>query len=155
MRDDEGRGGGILERILFLASPVFYLSRSLVSLTGVVLTTSAFFTIIVLLVLDFYHTRSNPYIGIPAYLILPGIFVAGLVLIAAGMLGMRRRQIRSGLLPARYPSWISTCPASGWDGDHATANGEVISQDYGIRHTVLAFEEDNPEILSVITPGGL
>ena len=40
------------------------------------------------------------------------------------------------------------------DGDHSTPQGEAITQDCGACHTVLAYEEDNPEILSALTTGG-
>ena len=101
--DETSRGGNLAERFGLLALPLFYLGRNLVSLVGVVVTTSTFFTIVVLYLVDFYRPYANPYIGIVAYLILPGLFLGGLVLIPVGMALMHRREVRAGTLPYKYP----------------------------------------------------
>ena len=101
--DDVSKGSKFAEQLSLLTSPVLYFGRNLVSLIGVVLTTSTFFTIVVLYLLDFFRPYANPYIGILAYLILPGLFLIGLVLIPVGMVLMHRREVRAGTLPHKYP----------------------------------------------------
>ena len=101
--DEGARGTKFGDQLLLLTLPVFYLSRNLVSLVGVVLTTSTFFTIVVLYLVEFYRPDANPYIGILAYLILPGLFLIGLVLIPIGMALMHHREVRAGTLPHKYP----------------------------------------------------
>lgn len=96
-------GNKFLDQLALLSSPLFYLSRNVVSLIGVVLTTSTFFTIVVFYLVDFYRPYTNPYIGILAYLILPGVFLIGLVLVPLGMVLMHRREVRTGKLPYKYP----------------------------------------------------
>ncbi|MBI4464820.1 MAG: NapC/NirT family cytochrome c [Acidobacteria bacterium] len=91
------------ERLRLLASPVFYLSRNTISLVGVVLTTGIFLTMVVLYVADFYGFSTNPYVGIVAFLILPGLFVTGLLLIPVGMALKHHDEVRRGVLPAKYP----------------------------------------------------
>jgi NapC/NirT cytochrome c family, N-terminal region len=101
--DGSVKGSEFFNQLSLLTSPLFYLSSNLVSLIGVVLTTSTFFTIVVLYLVDFYRPYANPYIGILAYLILPGLFVLGLLLIPVGMVLQHRREVRRGTLPAKYP----------------------------------------------------
>jgi nitrate/TMAO reductase-like tetraheme cytochrome c subunit len=86
-----------------LAAPVFYLAQNPVSLVGVSLATSLFFTMLVFYVATSVGVSLNPYVGIVAFLVLPGIFLLGLVLIPVGMILKRRRESRAGQLPQRYP----------------------------------------------------
>jgi hypothetical protein len=90
-------------RLRMLAAPVFYLAQNPVSLVGVSLATSLFFTMLVFYVATSVGVTPNPYVGIVAFLVLPGIFLIGLVLIPIGMVLKRRREVRSGVLPQRYP----------------------------------------------------
>lgn len=80
--------------------PLVYLSRNLISRIGVVVTSTSALTIIVTFA---FSSPTNPYIGILHYLVLPAVFVVGLVLIPLGMLREYRRERRLGLLPASYP----------------------------------------------------
>ncbi len=66
-------------------SPLAYLASNIISLLGVVLVTTA--GILWLLTLPAYWRgeAGTPYIGILLFLILPGVFLAGLVLIPAGI----------------------------------------------------------------------
>ena len=66
-----------LDRLRLLVSPVFYLSRNTISLAGVILATGIFLAMVVFYAANFYGLGANPYVGIVAYLILPGLFVAG------------------------------------------------------------------------------
>ena len=61
---------------------LFYFSQNTVSLIGVVLTTSSAITLVGFWIYDFMLAGPpHPYVGILLFLILPGIFVFGLLLI--------------------------------------------------------------------------
>ena len=83
---------------------IYYLSQNAISLIGVVLTTSSAITLIGFWIYDFVLPGPpHPYIGILLFLILPAVFLLGLILIPIGIL-LRRRKLRlSGELPAIYP----------------------------------------------------
>jgi len=52
-----------------------------VSLAGIVLSATTFFSITCLIALDFFRGFANPYVGVLTYLIAPAFLVAGIVLI--------------------------------------------------------------------------
>src|ERR1700757_1880029 len=84
---------------------LFYLSQNTLSLTGVVLTTSSAITLIGFWMYDFMLPGPpHPYVGILLFLILPGIFVFGLLLIPIGIVLRRRQLQQTGELPAVYPA---------------------------------------------------
>ena len=66
-----------------------------VSMLGVALVTTAGFSWLFVLPTELRGNTSNPYIGIVVFLLIPIIFVLGLVLIALGMFFARRRIIRA------------------------------------------------------------
>jgi len=84
---------------------LFYLSQNTLSLIGVVLTTSSAITLIGFWMYDFMLPGPpHPYVGILLFLILPGVFVIGLLLIPIGI-GLRRRKLQQiGELPTVYPA---------------------------------------------------
>lgn len=84
--------------------PFFFLSHNTITLAGAVLTTSSAFTLLAFWVVEILRGGPiHPYTGIVFFLILPGFFVAGLVLIPLGVL-LRRRKLRAkGELPVEYP----------------------------------------------------
>lgn len=90
----------------------YFLGRNPLSLAGVVLTTSSALTLIAFWVYDFLIPSSpHPYIGILLFLILPAIFLIGLLLIPVGV-WLRRRALRAaGELPAEFPSVDLALPA--------------------------------------------
>ena len=45
----------------------------------------------------------HPYFGLVVYLLLPGIFIGGLVLIPIGIYWNRRRKRKSGVMPPDFP----------------------------------------------------
>ena len=92
------------ERFALWFRPAVYLGQNLTTLTGAVLTTAAAVTMIAYWILDLLTEQPvHPYIGILIFLILPGIFVLGLVLMPLGAL-LRRRALRArGQLPEAYP----------------------------------------------------
>ena len=83
---------------------LYYLSQNTLSLIGVVLTTSSAITLIGFWMYDFMLPGPpHPYVGILLFLLLPGIFALGLLLIPVGIL-LRRRKLRdAGELPHVYP----------------------------------------------------
>ena len=84
---------------------LYFLSQNFISLAGVVLTTSSAITLMAFWIYDFLLPGpSHPYVGILLFLILPGVFVLGLLLIPLGIL-LRRRKLRAaGELPTEYPA---------------------------------------------------
>ena len=84
--------------------PIVYLGQNPLSILGAVLTTSSALTLAGFWVFELLQTRPLPaYAGIVLYLILPGVFVAGLLLMPAGALLQRRKLKRAGKLPREYP----------------------------------------------------
>lgn len=82
----------------------FYLSRNTLSMIGVVLTTSSAITMIMFWAFESVSHKTLPaYIGILFFLILPGFFVIGLMLIPAGMFLFRHKLRAEGHLPETYP----------------------------------------------------
>jgi NapC/NirT cytochrome c family, N-terminal region len=93
------------ERIREWTQPIYFLGQNPVSLTGAVITTSTALTTIAFWFYDiFLPGPPHPYIGLLVFLILPGIFVLGLLLIPLGI-WLKRRSLRSsGQLPQSYPA---------------------------------------------------
>jgi len=84
--------------------PAFFLGHNVLSMAGVVLTTSSAITLIGFWLFELVSGHEfHPYAGIAFFLVLPGVFVVGLVLIPAGALLRRRRLAARGELPAAYP----------------------------------------------------
>jgi len=79
------------------------LVRNWISMLGVLIVTVSALLFLIVFLLDLLGFHTNPYIGILFFLIIPGVFVAGLVLIPIGTWRERRRQ-RSGAAPSR-PTW--------------------------------------------------
>ena len=66
---------------------LYRLSENTISLIGVVLTTSSGITLIAFWIYDFILPGPpHPYIGILLFLVLPAVFILGLVLIPIGIL---------------------------------------------------------------------
>ena len=72
---------------------VFNYANNPITLVGIVLTTIPGLLIVTFLFAQFLGGLDNPYIGVFAYVILPAIFVLGLLLIPTGM-WRRRRKLR-------------------------------------------------------------
>jgi len=83
---------------------IYFLSQNIISLIGIVLTTSSAITLIGFWIYDFMLPGPpHPYIGILLFLMLPAVFLLGLIIIPIGIF-LRRRKLRaSGELPATYP----------------------------------------------------
>jgi len=75
------------------------LIRSPISVTGMVLTTMSAVLFLIVFFADLFGLHTNPYIGIVFFLVLPGIFLFGLVLIPFGA-WLERRRRRAGRAPS-------------------------------------------------------
>ncbi|HTT17863.1 MAG TPA: hypothetical protein VMG82_19340, partial [Candidatus Sulfotelmatobacter sp.] len=107
--------------------PAYYLGSNPVTLTGAVLTTSSALTIIGFWLFEVVGGGPvHPYLGLIFFLILPGIFVLGLLLMPIGALWRRRSLRRTGSLPATYPPVDLAQPmvrtAIAWVGGLTMAN---------------------------------
>jgi hypothetical protein len=84
---------------------LYFLGQNPVTLTGAVLTTSSAGTLIAFWVYDFLLPGPpHPYIGILLFLILPGVFVLGLLLIPIGIVLRRHALLKRGELLDVYPA---------------------------------------------------
>src|SRR5262245_19594248 len=68
------------------------LIRSPISIAGMVLTTISAVLFVVVLLADLFGLHTNPYLGILFFLLLPALFVLGLLLIPLGAWVERRRR---------------------------------------------------------------
>ena len=94
----------VLERIRMWLRPAAYLGRNSLSLAGAILTTSSAITLIAFWLFDIVVGGTvHPYTGVIFFLILPGIFVIGLVLMPVGALLHRHQLRKAGQLPETYP----------------------------------------------------
>jgi hypothetical protein len=84
-------------------SPIVYLSNNWISLAGVVVVTAATVTWLVFLPITLRGGALHPYFGLIVYLLLPGIFIGGLVLIPIGIYWNRRHKRKSGVMPTDFP----------------------------------------------------
>lgn len=83
-------------------SPVVYLSNNWISLIGVVVVTAATVTWLVFLPITLRSGNLHPYVGIVVYLLLPGIFIGGLLIIPVGIYLRRRGLRKKGELPTEF-----------------------------------------------------
>jgi nitrate/TMAO reductase-like tetraheme cytochrome c subunit len=71
------------------------------SSVGALITTVSAVLFLLFFGLDLFGLHANPYLGIVFFLVLPGFFVLGLLLIPAGLWRERRRRLR-GLPPSQW-----------------------------------------------------
>src|SRR6516225_6930310 len=84
---------------------LYYLGQNPISFIGATLTTSGAVTLVSFWFYDFLLPGPpHPYIGILLFLILPGVFVLGLILIPVGIILRRRKLKASGQLLEIYPA---------------------------------------------------
>jgi hypothetical protein len=93
-----------MSKVRAFLSPLIYLSNNFVSLVGVVLATIGGVTWLLLLPTSIRGGYLHPYLGILVYLLLPGLFILGLVLIPLGLYWNRRGQRKRGVYPSEFPS---------------------------------------------------
>ena len=83
---------------------IYYFGQNTLSFIGVALTTSSAITLIAFWIYDFMLPGPpHPYIGVLIFLILPGIFILGLLLIPVGIFLRRKKLRRAGEVPSVYP----------------------------------------------------
>jgi len=91
---------------------IYYFSQNTLSFIGVVLTTSSAITLIAFWIYDFVLPGPpHPYIGLLIFLVLPGIFILGLLLIPLGVFLRRGKLRNAGELPSVYPEIDLKTPA--------------------------------------------
>ena len=90
-------------------SPLVHLSNNWLSLAGVVIVTTTTVFWLFLLPITMRGETKNPYLGILAFLTIPGPFFLGLALIPLGIWLKHRREGRAGIYPADFPtpSWAN------------------------------------------------
>ena len=94
----------IRERIAPWVRPAVFLGHNILTLAGSVLTTSSAVVMLWFWVFEnFTGHVFHPYTGIVVFLILPGVFVIGLLLIPLGGWLHLRKLRDQGLLPSVYP----------------------------------------------------
>jgi len=103
-RPEQARARGHSGPLANILRPVFYLSHNLISRLGVVLTTSSGLTLVLAYFFQLFGMVYNPYAGILVFLLLPVLFVAGLLLIPLGIYRDFSRSRRLGRLPLAYPA---------------------------------------------------
>jgi NapC/NirT cytochrome c family, N-terminal region len=95
---------GLREQLAQWFRPAVFLGHNAITLIGAVLTTSSAFTLLFFWgVLIVQGGPIHPYTGIIFFLILPGFFVVGLVLMPLGVARRRYKLNKAGLLPTVYP----------------------------------------------------
>src|SRR5581483_5434611 len=70
------------------------LARNLISIVGAIIALIAIANIIFLVVADATSAHGNPYVGIFAYAVVPGVMIFGMALFILGILLERRRRHR-------------------------------------------------------------
>jgi len=84
--------------------PALFFGNNPISLAGGAITTAAGITMIgYWLVEIFGRPNDNPYLGIIFFLLLPALFIGGLILIPVGLFLRRRKLRQAGHIPAEFP----------------------------------------------------
>jgi nitrate/TMAO reductase-like tetraheme cytochrome c subunit len=84
--------------------PALFFGNNPISLAGGAITSAAGVTMIgYWLVQMFGRPNDNPYLGIIFFLILPAVFVLGLLLIPVGVFVRRKKLQQAGEIPAEFP----------------------------------------------------
>ncbi|HET7103194.1 MAG TPA: NapC/NirT family cytochrome c [Terracidiphilus sp.] len=84
--------------------PALFFGNNPVSLAGGAITSASGAAMVGYWVIDIFRGGNiNPYLGIIFFLILPALFIGGLVLIPLGIAIRRRKLIRQKMIPAIYP----------------------------------------------------
>jgi len=90
-------------RLFKWLSPIVHLSSNWISRIGVVLVTTATVLWLYLLPNIIRGAITHPYLGMLTFLVLPGVFFTGLILIPVGIIVRRRAERRKGVFPAAFP----------------------------------------------------
>ena len=84
--------------------PALFFGNNPISLAGGAITTASGVTIIAYWLVELFgRPNDNPYLGIIFFLLLPALFIAGLVLIPVGVWARHKKLQKAGLIPAEFP----------------------------------------------------
>ncbi len=84
--------------------PALFFGNNPISLAGGAITTASGVTMIGYWMVEILgQSYTNPYLGIIFFLLLPALFVAGLLLIPVGIFVRHRKLQKAGLIPTAYP----------------------------------------------------
>jgi nitrate/TMAO reductase-like tetraheme cytochrome c subunit len=84
--------------------PALFFGNNPISLAGGAITSAAGVTMIGYWLVELFGRRDdNPYLGIIFFLILPALFVLGLLLIPIGVFARRKKLQLAGQIPAEFP----------------------------------------------------
>ncbi len=84
--------------------PALFFGNNPISLAGGAITSASGVTMISYWLVEMFgRFNDNPYLGIIFFLLLPGLFILGLVLIPVGVLIRRRKLQKAGQIPAEFP----------------------------------------------------
>ncbi len=84
--------------------PALFFGNNPISLAGGAITSASGVTMLAYWLVEIFgRSNDNPYLGIIFFLILPALFVAGLVLIPVGVLHRRKVLQKAGHIPAEFP----------------------------------------------------
>jgi hypothetical protein len=84
--------------------PALFFGNNPISLAGGAVTTASGATMVgYWLVEIFGRLKDNPYLGLIFFLILPALFIGGLILIPIGVFLRRRKLQKAGQIPAEFP----------------------------------------------------
>jgi NapC/NirT cytochrome c family, N-terminal region len=120
------------QQLIAWMRPAAYLGGNVITLAGAILTTSSAMTLAGFWALDILSGGNvNPYVGVIFFLILPGLFVFGLILMPVGALWRRHKLARAGAVPEAYPKVDLSNPflrrAVAWVGGLTMANIIIFS----------------------------
>ena len=84
--------------------PALFFGNNPISLAGGAITSASGVTMIAYWLVEMFgRSNENPYLGIIFFLLLPGLFILGLVLIPVGVFIRRRKLQKAGQIPAEFP----------------------------------------------------
>jgi nitrate/TMAO reductase-like tetraheme cytochrome c subunit len=84
--------------------PALFFGNNPISLAGGAITTASGVTMIGYWLVELFgRFNDNPYLGIIFFLLLPAVFVGGLLLIPVGLFLRRRKLKKAGEIPAEFP----------------------------------------------------
>ena len=121
-------------------SPFIHLSNNWISLLGVVLVTTTTILWLFLLPVTMKGETENPYIGMLAFLTIPGPFFGGLILIPLGMWLKRRREGRAAIYPPEFPAspgTITSCASWSTSSASPPSSNIVIASQLGLQRRQL------------------
>ncbi len=84
--------------------PALFFGNNPISLAGGAITTASGVTMVAYWLVEIFgHFNDNPYLGIIFFLLLPAVFIGGLLLIPVGLLLRRKKLQKAGQIPAAFP----------------------------------------------------